>query len=60
MLRTSTPSSPTSYVPPTPSMKRLGNVAEQARVALFLASNESSFITGEEIFVDGGMTRFHP
>ncbi len=39
-------------------MRRLGHVDEIARVALFLASSDSSFMTGEEIFVDGGMTRF--
>lgn len=38
-------------------MKRLGHVDEIARVALFLASADSSFMTGEELFVDGGMTR---
>lgn len=38
-------------------MKRLGTVDEIARVALFLASDDSSFMTGEEIVVDGGMTR---
>ena len=38
-------------------MKRLGHVDEIARAALFLASPDSSFMTGEEIVVDGGMTR---
>ncbi|WP_394844217.1 SDR family oxidoreductase [Pendulispora brunnea] len=38
-------------------MKRLGTVDEVARAALFLASDDSSFMTGEEIVVDGGMTR---
>ncbi|HEY4182933.1 MAG TPA: SDR family oxidoreductase [Kofleriaceae bacterium] len=41
-------------------MKRIADVGEQARVALFLASDDSSFMTGEELFVDGGLTRFHP
>lgn len=35
-------------------MGRLGNVDEVARVAVFLASNESSYITGQTIVVDGG------
>jgi NAD(P)-dependent dehydrogenase (short-subunit alcohol dehydrogenase family) len=38
-------------------MKRLGTVDEIARAALFLASGDSSFMTGEEIVIDGGMTR---
>ena len=35
---------------------RLGLPEEVANVAVFLASNESSFITGAEIVVDGGFT----
>jgi len=38
-------------------MKRHGHVDEIARVALFLASTDSSFMTGGEIVVDGGLTR---
>lgn len=38
-------------------MGRLGRTDEIASAALFLASDESSFMTGEEIVVDGGMTR---
>jgi NAD(P)-dependent dehydrogenase (short-subunit alcohol dehydrogenase family) len=34
---------------------RLGKPEEVANVALFLASEESSFITGVDIKVDGGM-----
>ncbi len=37
-------------------MKRLGKPEEIVNVALFLASDESSFMTGSVIPVDGGMT----
>ncbi|MEO8606554.1 MAG: SDR family oxidoreductase [Chloroflexota bacterium] len=35
-------------------MKRLGQPEEVAKVALFLASDDSSFVTGSEIAADGG------
>lgn len=38
------------YIP----LNRAGNVREIASVFLFLASNESSFITGQSIVADGG------
>lgn len=38
-------------------MKRLGSAEEVARVALFLASSDSSFVLGSEIAVDGGLTQ---
>ena len=34
----------------------MGQAEEVATVALFLASNDSSFVNGQELFVDGGMT----
>ena len=38
----------------TTPLGRLGRVEESAQAALFLASDESSFVTGSELFVDGG------
>jgi NAD(P)-dependent dehydrogenase (short-subunit alcohol dehydrogenase family) len=37
-------------------LRRLGNPDDVARVALFLASDDSAFVTGQGIAVDGGMT----
>jgi len=37
-------------------MKRLGRPAELANAALFLASDEASFVTGAILNVDGGQT----
>jgi NAD(P)-dependent dehydrogenase (short-subunit alcohol dehydrogenase family) len=36
------------------AMRRIGTVDEVARAALFLASDDSSFTTGSQLFVDGG------
>jgi len=37
-------------------MKRIGTPEDIGRAAAFLASDEASFITGTELFVDGGLT----
>ncbi|CAO3424663.1 SDR family oxidoreductase [Azospirillum endophyticum] len=38
-------------------LQRFGEADEVARAALFLASSESSFITGTELVVDGGLSQ---
>jgi 2-keto-3-deoxy-L-fuconate dehydrogenase len=37
-------------------MGRLGTPDEIAALAVYLASNEAQFITGQAIVIDGGMT----
>ena len=39
-------------------IKRLAQPDEIANVAVFLASDESSFVVGEELVADGGVSRF--
>jgi NAD(P)-dependent dehydrogenase (short-subunit alcohol dehydrogenase family) len=39
-------------------MHRFGEAGEVAKVALFLASDDASFMTGSEVVVDGGLTQF--
>jgi NAD(P)-dependent dehydrogenase (short-subunit alcohol dehydrogenase family) len=39
------------------ALGRLGDSSETAAVALFLASDDSSFMTGSEVFVDGGQAQ---
>jgi NAD(P)-dependent dehydrogenase (short-subunit alcohol dehydrogenase family) len=41
----------------TTPVGRLGEPAETAAVAAFLASDDSSFMTGSEVFVDGGLAQ---
>ena len=44
----------TSHIP----MPRAGTAHEMAGVACFLASDDAAYITGQTIFVDGGLTLF--
>jgi NAD(P)-dependent dehydrogenase (short-subunit alcohol dehydrogenase family) len=41
----------------TVPMGRMGQPEEVAKAALFLASDESAFVTGIELFVDGGLAQ---
>jgi NAD(P)-dependent dehydrogenase (short-subunit alcohol dehydrogenase family) len=40
-----------------PALKRIARVEEQAKAAAFLLSDDSSYITGQSLRVDGGVTR---
>jgi NAD(P)-dependent dehydrogenase (short-subunit alcohol dehydrogenase family) len=51
---TAQPSDAIEHLVSTIPMGRIGQPDEVARAALFLASDDSSFVTGTELFVDGG------
>lgn len=41
-------------------LRRAGNPDEIARMALFLASDEASYVNGQALAVDGGLSSSHP
>jgi 3alpha(or 20beta)-hydroxysteroid dehydrogenase len=55
MVATDDPDGNKGIIRATP-MRRSGEPEEIARVALFLASDESSYMTGAHVPVDGGVT----
>ncbi|HEY3653683.1 MAG TPA: SDR family oxidoreductase [Steroidobacteraceae bacterium] len=53
-LSNGAPSDAIARIVSTVPMGRMGTSEEIAKAALFLASDDSSFVTGTELFVDGG------
>lgn len=53
MLRENQPKGGEFTVPPPP-LSQLGTAQEIANVAVFLSSNDSSYVTGTSWTVDGG------
>ena len=50
---------PSAFMIPRTPLARLGSPEEVAHVTLFLASDDSSYVTGAAVTVDGGFTAGH-
>lgn len=57
-LENAVPAEAKGYLASITALQRLGNPDEIAKVVLFLASDDASFITGTEIIADGGLLNF--
>ena len=55
MLKVRTPEQNAARLQHVP-MKRMGTADEVAKLVLFLLSDESSYMTGAEVAIDGGAT----
>jgi NAD(P)-dependent dehydrogenase (short-subunit alcohol dehydrogenase family) len=56
VARDGSPQAVTSRLAPRYPLGRIGTVDEVASAALFLVSDEASFVTGSDFLVDGGYT----
>ena len=57
-LKNAVPTEALGYLASITALQRIGNPDEIAKVALFLASDDASFITGTEIIADGGQLNY--
>jgi len=59
-LREAAPEGVMGHLATTTSLGRLGRADEIAAAVLFLSTTQSSFMTGSELFVDGGEVQVYP
>lgn len=57
-LENAVPAEAKEYLASLTAVQRLGKPEEIANAILFVASEQASFNTGNEIIVDGGVTNF--
>lgn len=57
-LNNAVPMEAKGYLASITALQRLGNADEIAKVVMFLASDDASFITGTEIIADGGLLNY--